>query len=240
MNTVLIVAFVYILYLFIWFVINLVAYFSSIAFKKIVIINTFVGLTVIVVQLLNFGLGIWLLLYTFSFLFSGQFIWFFIMIFIGIGFILGVLRYLQMPFMLIPIYFAEKVEKIDFDEDTVVGEILDKDNRVIDISEGETSLKTRFAKYFLAFYAYNLIYILIFPGEREGLATFDYITKPLFQIIGSTLLIGLPYGIYRKIKYKAFFPRDKRYFLIQVWKLSLYIFIPLSIVVFLITVTNTL
>ena len=163
------------------------------------------------------------------------------MIFIGIGLISGVLGFLQMPFMLIPGYFAEKMENMDLEEDTVAGEILDKDNKVIDISEGETSLKTRFAKYFLAVYALNLTSLIIFPLEREGLALFGYVTKPFFQIISLTLIVGTPYGIYRKIKHKAFFTKDKRYFLIQVWKISLYIFIPFVIGVYLLALaTNTL
>lgn len=241
MNTILLAVLVYVSYLFIWFVVNLIAYFIAIAFKKPVVIGVFVGLAVIVVQILNFGIGIGLLIYTISLLLDGQFLWFLVMIFIGIGLISGILGFLQMPFMLIPGYFAEKIEDMDLEEDTVVGEILDKDNKVVDISEGETSLKTRFAKYFLAIYALGLVNLIIFSVEREGLVPIDYITKPFFQIISLTLIIGIPYGIYRKIKHKAFFPKDKRYFLIQTWKISLYIFIPLLIIVYLLALgTNTL
>lgn len=241
MNTILFAVLVYVSYLFIWFVINLVAYFFAVAFKKPAILAVFVGLAVIVVQILNFGIGIGLFIYTISLLFDGQFLWFLLMIFIGISLISGVLGFLQMPFMLIPGYFAEKFENVDLEEDTVIGEILDKDNKIVDISEGETSLKTRFAKYFLAVYALGLVNLIIFPVEREGLAPLAYITKPFLQIISLSLIIGIPYGIYRKIKHKPFFTKDKRYFLIQTWKVYLYIFIPLLVIVYLLALgTNTL
>ena len=168
MNTILLAVLVYISYLFIWFVVNLIAYFIAIAFKKPMVMSVFVGLAVIVVQILNFGIGIGLLIYTISLLLDGQFLWFLVMIFIGMGLISGILGFLQMPFMLIPGYFAEKIEATDLEEDAVLGEILDKDNQVVDISEGGTSLKTRFAKYFLAIYVYNLVYLVISPSQREN------------------------------------------------------------------------
>jgi hypothetical protein len=140
-----------------------------------------------------------------------------------------------MPFQVSAMYFLEKVEKTDFGDESITGEVLDEKGNVVGISQSETSLKRNFAKYFLAVYLYNLVYLIISPGDRT-LAPFEYITTPFFQIISLTLLVGIPYGIYRKIRHKSFFTKDNRYFFIQTWKTTLYIFIPLSVILYILTI----
>lgn len=233
----------YLVLIIFWIVLVLLFYFLSFISKKN-LVSIPVGFTYILSIAIQFML-IGYALYTLWQIVSNREWWLLILAFVFGSFIIGMWQaiydLLLAPFKASAIYFLEKVEKTDFGENTVVGEVLDKDNKVINISEGETSLKTRFAKYFLLFYAFNLIYILIYPAERAGLAPFDFVIKPFFQIISSTILIGFPYGIYRKIKYKSFFTKDKRYFLIQVWKISLYIFIPLAIILFIVALaTNTI
>ncbi len=239
LSNILIVLIIYLVYLLVWFILNLLAYFLSLVFKTKKILGFFVGAAAVLYYIFTFLLGLYLLWIIISLLLSGLLLWFFIMLFFGIFVIYGIVGFLQAPFVLIPTYFLEKIEKANFGENIVVGEILDKDNKIIDVSEGETSLKIRFAKYFLAIYALNLTSLIIFPVEREGLAPFDFITKPFFQIISLTLIVGIPYGISRKIKRKAFFTKDKRYFLIKTWKIALYIFIPLSVIVYLLYLGNS-
>lgn len=241
LTSILIFIIVYLAYLFIWFIINLLAYFSAIAFKKPAVLGAIVGLSVIIVQILNFGIGIGLLLYTISLLFDGQFLWFLVMIFIGIGLISGILGFLQMPFMLIPGYFAEKIEEIDLEEDVERAELLDEKGNVLDVLEGEGTVATRLAKYFLALYALGLVTLIIMPVEREGITGLGFLTEPFWDVARFTFFVGIPYAIYHKVKKKSFFPKDKRYFLISVWRISLIIGIPLVLFVFLLALaTNTL
>ncbi|MFH0936940.1 MAG: hypothetical protein V1808_01450 [Candidatus Daviesbacteria bacterium] len=242
MESILIFILGYLIFFIFWLVFVLLFFALSFITKKNLVAIP-VGLTYLIsfgIQLFLFGYAIyilWQLITNHEWLFL-------IFAFIFGGFVLGfwgmIYEFLLFPFKASSLYFLEKVEGTDFSETTVVGEILDKDNKVVDVSEGETSIKTRFAKYFLAVYTYNLVYLIISPGDRS-LAPFDYVTTPFFQIISLTFIIGIPYGIYRRIKYKAFFTKDKRYFFIQTWKISLYIFIPLSIILYLLAQgTNTL
>lgn len=233
----------YIVLLIFWLIFVILFFALSFIVRKN-LVSIPVGLTILVsfsIQLFIIGYAIYILWQIIS---NAQWLLLILALIFG-GFIIGwwqlIYELLLTPFTVSALYFLAKVESTDFGEDTVVGEILDKDNKVIDISEGETSVKTRFAKYFLVVYALYLIPMVIFPVEREGLSPLDYLTKPFFQIISTTLMVSIPYGIYRKIKYKSFFPKDKRYFLIHVWKIALYIFIPFMVLLYLLAiVTNTL
>lgn len=241
MKEILILIIVYIGYLFVWFAVNLLAYFASLAFRKKTIIGGLAGISVLASYLLSFIIGIIVLIWMISVLLEGQILLFLLLLLFGGGLIISLIMFLQTPFVAIPMYLAEKTEKIDFEESVVEAEILDKDDRVIGKTEGETAISVRLAKWFLAIYGLGIINIIIFPVEREGLMRGDYLTKPFLQIISTTVIVGLPYGIYRKLKYKAFFPEDKRYFLIQVWKLSIYIFGSLAALVFILAlITGTL
>jgi hypothetical protein len=237
MNYLILAVIVYLAYLFTWLMINLVFYFFSLAFKKRAILNTLTGLGIVALYIFNLLTGVSLLWLAISLLLDSQFLWFFIMIMFGIGLIAGILNVLQAPFIIITSYFTEKIEKVDFKENTVTAEILDKDNKVVGKVEGSTTVSTRLAKYFVSFFLLNLISIFLFPEDGVKLAPLDYIVKPAMQVIGGTLIFGIPYGIYRLIRYKRFFPEDKRYFYIQVWKINLIIFIPFVLIgIFLILI----
>jgi len=241
MSEILILIIVYLAYLFVWFVINLLAYFISLTLKKRAIIEGLASTSVIVVYILDFIIGLLLLWWAISTLLAGQFLLFLFLIIFGIGLISAFFGYLQLPFVFVSGYFSEKIGQLDFKEDVATAEILDEQDRVVDIIEGDTIISIRLAKYFLAFYGLNLIALIIFPAEREGLLLLDYITKPFTQIIGGTIIVGLPYSIYHRVRHKSFFPKDKRYFLIQVWKLSIYIFGAFAALVFILAlITGTL
>lgn len=243
MSSFLIFILTYLTLLLVWFIIVLIFYTLSCIFKKNLVSIPY-GLIYIIaflIQLYLVGYGLYLV---WQIIVNHEWLLLILALIFG-GFIVGWWRFiyslLLAPFSWIAETFLDKVSSIDFTENVVKGEILDKENKVIDTTEGETSIKKRFAKYFLAFYTFNLLYLLIFPVERVGLAPLDYITKPFMQIISSTLFIGIPYGVIRLIRHKPFLTKDKRYFLIQTWKICLYIFIPLSIIVyFLALITNTL
>lgn len=224
---------VYLGYLFVWFVVNLLAYFVSLALKKRGIIDGLASISVIVVYVLDFIIGLLLLWWAISTLLSGQFLLFLFLILFGIGLISAFFNYLQLPFVFIFGYFSDKIGQIDFEENVTTAEILDEQDRVVDVTEGDTTIAIRLAKYFLAVYGLNLIWLLISPVEHEGLLPLDYITIPFTQIIGGTIIVGLPYSIYHRVRHKSFFPKDKRYFLIQVWKLSIYIFGAFAALVFI-------
>lgn len=228
MNTLLLFVVVYIAYLVIWLIINTIIYFLAVAMKSSVLVNILMGIGTVGIYIFNFILGIGLLVFTFSLLLNGEILWFIVMIFFGMGLISGLLSYLQMPFLFVSGYFSEKIEKTDFKSDVVTGEILDEHNKVVGKVEGDTTISVRLARYFVAFYIFNLLSILT-SSQPYPVGALDWITKPFFQIASSTLIFGIPYIIYHKIRHKTFFPEDKRYFFIKVWKICLYIFIPLWI-----------
>lgn len=147
-----------------------------------------------------------------------QYLWLFVYIIIGYSIAGWLFNVVTIPFLLIQTYFATKLESFNFIEDIERAEILDENNRVVGVSEGDNTVSTRLAKYFVAFYILNLVCMIIFPEENKLYKWGDYLVTPFLQIIGGTLIIGIPYLIYHKIRYKTFFPFDKRYFYIKVWK----------------------
>ncbi len=233
MNAFIIIVVVYIAYIFTWLTINSVFYFFSIALKKKGILTALATLSLIGLYILNFLVGIGLFWWAISLLLNGEFLLFIALIFFGIGLISGLISYLQMPFVFITAYFANKLEDVDFNEDIATAEILDKDNKVVGKIEGNTAVSIRLAKYFVAFFALNLASMIFFPAQGRAYGVLDYLTTPATQVFGGTLFVGVPYAIYHKIRHKSFFSKDKRYFFIQVWKLNLIVFGALEIVVFL-------
>lgn len=241
MNKWVLLLLLYLSYLFIWFIVNLVAYFFSLALKR-KIIDGLLGIAAVVFYILQSLLGLVLLWWAITTLLSGQFLFFLFLFFFGMSIFSWLSTLLQLPFLAIPGYFSEKFEKLDFVENVVRGEIIDKDsNQVIGVTEGNAAVSIKMAKYFLAMYFTQIGFLLVFPTEREGLILGDYIVKPFIWVITTTLFFGFFYSIFHKIKNKAFFPDDKRYFFIKVWKMSLYILIPSGILLYLLAwITNTL
>lgn len=241
LRTIGIILVVYLGYLIIWVIIVSLAYFLSLLIRKSYPISFISGLSQIAVYILFTIFGIWALVYSIQLLVSFRWLELFIMGFIGFGIIAGLLNILTLPFYGIPLFFQEKISETDFGEDIERAEILDKKGKVLKVIEGETAIKRNIAKYFIAFFSLNLLSIFIFPTKGEHLLALDYITKPFFQVIGGTFIFGLPYLIYHRVKYKSFFPEDKRYFFINTWKLSLYILVPSLVVLLLISIiTGTL
>lgn len=243
MEGVLIFIISYAIIIIVWLIFATLLFALSLIFKKNLSAIP-VGITYILGFIIQLGLVIYAISILWQIISHGEWLILILALIFG-SFIIGwwqfIYSLLLMPFSVSASYFLSKIDDTDFKDETLSGEVLDEKGKVIGVSESETSLKTRFAKYFLAVYLLDLIPLIIFPVEREGMAPLDYITKPFFQIIGLTLIIGIPYAIYRKIKYKTLLTKDKRYFLIQTWKISLYIFIPFSIIVYTLAIlTNTL
>lgn len=224
MNTIILFILIYLSYLLIWFTINLVAFFLAIVTKRPSVFGWISGISQLILWILNFLVGIWLLVFDVGLLMGGQILGAIIFFFIGIGAILSFINWLQIPFIFIAAYFSEKVGSTDFNENVASAEILDKDNRVMAKLEGDTTISVRLAKYFLVFYAFNLAFMFLYPDRRRSYGLTDFITSPFLQIIGGTLIIGIPYLVYHKIRYHTFLPEDKRYFFISVWKLALIVF----------------
>jgi len=234
MNLLLIFLLVLFLYTLIWFVINLVLYFLSVALKRPVILQSFHGVAMLFLWLYNGLLGLGLLWFGVSLFLGHQFFWLLVYIIFGVSLIGGLFNILTMPFMLIQSYFASKLESFNFNEDIVRAEILDEKNNVVGISEGNSSISVRLAKYFIAFYLVNLFSLMVFPDDERTYQWGDYLLTPFFQIIGGTLIIGVPYMIYHKIRYKTFFPSERRYFLIKMWKVWIVIFVMYLVIALLI------
>lgn len=180
------------------------------------------------------GMFIWLI----SLLVQGEFIWFVLLLFFGIGLITQFLSFLQMPFLLINAYFIDKIESIDFDEDVVTAEILDENNEVIGLIEGDTKISLKLATYFVIFFLFNLMDMVLFPPENQTIQTADYLITPTLKVLGGTFFLGLPYGLYRKVKHGSFFPYDKRYFFINIWKFWLILLVIMLFITIILMLTN--
>lgn len=221
MKTLLIVLIAYLSYLLTWFTINLLAYYISIVFKKKIVLTSVLGLTFLIIVFLEWGISGLLVFYAISLLFGGKFLAFILLVFFGIGLVQIGLNYIKMPFIVISYYFLDKLEDYDLDEQIERGEILDEKGRVIGVVEGESSINSRLAKYFLLLYIVSLLDIILWPDIGKSYLWGDFIVTPFLKIISATIVFGPFYAVYHKIKFQSFLPKDKRYFLINTWRLSL-------------------
>lgn len=229
MNILLIILVTLLSYLLIWYVANVIVYYLSIAFKKPVIFESFSTISTLFLWLYNAIIGGVLIWIGIDLLINRQFLWFVAYLFIGSSVIRLFFNILELPFLFILAYFSAKLEAYDFNENVVEAEVLDENKQVIGKTEGDSSVSRRLAIYLLLFYVINLIELFIFPNENQSYQWGDYLVTPFLQIIGGTIIVGVPYAIYHKIRYKSFMQSDRRYFLIQVWKIWLVIFVILSL-----------
>lgn len=231
-TNILFILLVYFAYIALWLVINIIAYSLSLVTKKKQIQNILSGISIGVIGILNFGIGISLLIFTISLFLKGEILWFIVMIFIGYKIITQFLALLQIPFILITGYFEEKIENIEFDEDYVTAEVLDESGNVLEKLEDDTVISRRLAKFFLANYLLLLGSYYIFPNyENKGL-----ISNVLFSAIQvgvGAIFVGLFYVMYYRIKYGVFFPKDKRLLYISILKIELVILVALNLISFL-------
>lgn len=196
-------------------------YFFALFFKKAEILQVFNFLSSGALIILNFIFSLAILAWGGSFLWEGR-----ILVFLGFvvvwwtGLIPKLLMVPQLPFVLINGFFISKIERVDFEEDVAKAETLDKNNNVVGLSEGDTAISLRLAKYFVILFCLNLLGMLIFP-DQDGMTS--YFITPATQVFGPTVIVGFPYAIYRKLRFGRFFQEDKRYFLIKTWKLSVYL-----------------
>ncbi len=231
MSNLLLFLLAYVVYIVVWFVINLIVYFFALAFKKPFIFKTLEGLTIFIVWLFNFFAGIGLLWLGWSLLFGGNFIWFLVYIFIGVGIISSLLNIVQMPFYLIPTFFSANLDGKNFNEAIIEAEIIDENGVAVKSKENDTDISVKMAKYFAGFYFLNFLPLIIDPSQREGIKILDYIIKPFLGVILISLLAAIPYIIYSKFELKSFFPADKRYFFIGIWRIGFFISLIITILV---------
>ncbi|OGY37810.1 MAG: hypothetical protein A3E36_02345 [Candidatus Andersenbacteria bacterium RIFCSPHIGHO2_12_FULL_45_11b] len=207
LNQLLLLALVYVGYLSIWAIVNLLAFALSVAFKKPVILSTVLGITALAVQLVGFVVGIGILWFVISLLLNGQFLWFMFMLFIGIGLLSGLLGFLQMPFILISGYFASKME--DMSQGSGI-EVIGENNETIKVLSDD-SANQKLAIYFLAVYGLNLLSVLINTEDYPTWQWGDYIAWPVVWVFTQAIFFGLIIGIYMKLRHgKFWYPTKKR------------------------------
>lgn len=228
MNQIIILVVVYVSYLLIWGLICLLSFALALVFKKPAIMHAVTGITQLIVGLLNFLIGGWLLIYAFSLLFSGQILWFIVMIFIGIGIVTWFLSLIQMPFTIIPMLFSQKIEDIEKESDVVKVEILDEHHKVVGVIEGEKAIDRRLAIYFIVVYGLNLLSIFMSPTGNSDYLWGDYLLSPFLWIISEVLFFGFIIGIYQKIRRGKFFYPRKKVFLVTTLKINAIILVILS------------
>jgi len=235
MNNIFLSIAVLIIYILLWLVINLLAYYVSIALKTKKIFLLFENLASFVYFIFNFLLGIVLIWIGISLLINGHFVWLAVYLFIGASLISFIIRLFQFPFVFLTVYFSNKLREADFNENIATAEVIGDDGKVIKTIEGDTAVLVRMAKYFILLYVINLLSIFIGPEKSAGWKWGDYILWPFVWLISESIVIGILYLAYHKIRHRKFFPENKNYYFIQVWKICFYILLVLSLPIFLFT-----
>lgn len=232
MNTFFIAIISLITYVLLWLILNLLAYFISIALKTQKIFSAFSSIAFTVYYIFNFLVGIWLIWLGISLLTAGHFLWFIIYLFIGASIIGFLINLLQMPFIYLTAYFSEKINEKDFDENITTAEIIGEKGKVIKRIEGDTAILVRLAKYFVLLYLLNFASIFLNPEKHAIWRWGDYILWPSLWLISQAVVVGILYIIYHKIRFKSFFPEDKRHFFIQVFKICFFFVLIATILVY--------
>lgn len=215
---------IYIFLLLVWSILNLILFCVSILFRKNLSSISLV-LSVLLdngIQLFLFGYALyilWLIIKAHEWL---------LLIFALVfgGFILGLWQtiygLLLSPFNMVSFFFTSKFEDINQRrEEEFVGEYISPEGKVIDKFESEARLNRRLAKYFIADYLVNLLYILTHPQQYKIYGWADYIFTPAFFMLQMMIVFGLIIGIYNMIRHKKFIYPDKKSYLIKVFKFDI-------------------
>lgn len=104
----------YIGILFLWFVICLLAFSISVVIKKASLINSLASIAGVIYGILQ----VLIYLYLFFIAISNGFLWFLFMLFIGLTLFSILFNLLQLPFALIPAFFAVKIEEMNLGADS--------------------------------------------------------------------------------------------------------------------------
>ena len=207
----------YLLLLTIWLVFVLLFFALSFVFRKNLSLVPS-GLTYLIsygIQLFLFGYAVYMF---WQIIVSHQWLLLIFALIFG-GFILSIWQMMYnlflTPFIALSLYFSNKVDKTDFNDDAIEAEILDKDNKVIDVSVGSSRINKKLATIFLINYIVNLIYIITHPQQYHMLGWWDYMITPIFFMVQNIIIFGIVIGIYNKIKHHKFIWRGKKQFLIQ-------------------------
>jgi len=190
------------------------------------------GLAYIVYYIFNFLLGIGLIWFGILLLINREFLWFIIYLFIGASIISFIINLLQFPFIFLTNYFSYKIQERDFDDDIATAEIIGEKGKVIKRIEGDTAILVRLAKYFVLLYILNFASVFLNPEKIATWRWGDYILWPFLWLISQAVVVGILYIIYHKIRFKLFFPEDKRHFFIQVFKICFFFVLIATILIY--------
>jgi len=223
MNTFIIFLVAFISYLVFWFALNVLAYFISIVFKSKKPIQMVTGLGMVILYLLNFAIGIWMIWIGLNMLFEGEIFWLIVYILIGASILSYIFSFIQMPFIFITVYFSEKIEDIDFNETATRVDILNEKGEIVARTERGSESLSRMAMYFVILYGLNLFHALFISPDTESVGWGFYIVNPFSGVVFMSLVTGVPYGIFNKINNKPFFTRDKKDFFVDIWRAGTFI-----------------
>lgn len=207
----------YLILFSIWMVFILLFYALSYVSRKNLVVIPF-GLT----QLISFGIQLFLIGYAFYIVWQliTSHAWvFLILAFIFGGFILSfwgaIYELILVPFKASSLYFMERIERANFDGEIIAAEILDKDNKVIGITDGSSTDK-RLAIFFLIDYGINLLYVITHPQQYQMIAWWDYLITPMFFMAQNIIIFGIIIGVYNKIRHHKFIWRNKKHMFIKI------------------------
>jgi hypothetical protein len=222
---------VYVAYLLLWVVVNFLVYFISIFFKRPAIYQTLAGISIVVAYIANFLIGLALLWYGITLILDGRFLAFVFYFLIGSTIATFLIKIIQVPFYIITGYLSERLDEKNFD--TIDAELVE-DDESDSVVKKDMKNSEELAKYFLLLYGIQILSYFIGENPRDGLRWGDFILQPFFGIVSFTLLIGIPRGVYSKLRHGVFFGGDKWDFLVRVWRIVFYIFLILTILLIVI------
>lgn len=234
---------IYIILLFIWSTVSLVAYAATIVFRKPIFIKTISGLSQAVGGILLFILTFYFLFLILSF-FTSNIILIILGAFLIGSIIMGIvgafLQFVIMPFMFVPMYLSERYEKDLEGEEVISAEVVDEKGHVIGkTEEGKGVVNKKLATYFLIDYVLIIFYVYLhrFNPQYINFGLGDYITTPIIWIASQVMLFGFFVLVYYLLRYRKLFPWGKKKFLLLIIKID--IVITSILLIFSVLLSNT-
>lgn len=210
----------YIFYLAVWGFICFTTYYLSLITKKLKIMTALVGISQIVSIIFYILITIYFIYLGYQLIITGQWIILLILILLGFGLIRGIFSFLALPFNAIPIYFLNKLESIDLNEEVVSAELLDDKGKVVQKTEGDLTVQRRFGKYLIASLIINLV-LLLFYSSRYNPVTIEYITLPIYWTVSNSFFIAIPVIVFNLIKYRKIKGRGWYYSMINILRIEI-------------------
>ncbi len=215
---------IFVLYLLIWTIICFIGYLISLVLQKAAVMKTIYGLSVVVMNILYFIVGIYYLYVAWGLFFS-NFLHFVLFVVIGGYLIVIAMSLMTTPFMLISGYFTELLDEKLSKESNYKTSKKDKKNDKDTITLSVLLLMS----YFI-----TLIYNVTVGSINESYSWGGHIIGPALAI-GVFIIIGLLMGgLYNMVRHEKFYPKGKKRTVINTLK----VYVVITTIIFVFAILN--